>query len=72
MPLYRRALAIRDGIIVAVGDAAAFARQTNQLLDNQDLARDLGARARQRMMDEFSVDRMVQRYAELYRDLCAD
>jgi len=60
----------QTGYLVSVGDCAEFARQTIQLLDHRDLARDMGARARRRMLDEFSVDKMVRRYAALYRDLC--
>ena len=46
---------------------AAFARHTNLLLNNPDQARRLGEAARRRALGEFSVERMVQRYANLYR-----
>jgi len=49
--------------------AAGLARYTIRILDDRDLARRLGDAARKRMLDEFSVERMVQRYADLYRRL---
>ncbi len=59
----------QTGFLVPVGDAAAFARQTQQLLNDDPLARRLGAAGRQRMHDAFSVEKMVERHAELYREL---
>ncbi len=59
------------GYLVAVGDAAAFARYTNLLLDNRQLAQQLGAAARRRMLDEFSVEKMVGRHANLYERIAA-
>lgn len=57
------------GYLVPVGDVAEFARKTNQLLDNNQLARQFGQAGRQRMLDEFSVAQMVDRHARLYREL---
>lgn len=44
-------------------------RYTRQLLENPDLARRLGAAGQQRAQTHFSVERMVQAYAALYRRL---
>jgi glycosyltransferase involved in cell wall biosynthesis len=49
--------------------AKGLARYTNVLLDDPALARRLGQAARRRMLDEFSVEKMVARYADLYRRL---
>jgi glycosyltransferase involved in cell wall biosynthesis len=57
------------GYLVPLGDRAAFARQTIVLLDDTDLARRMGQAGRQRMLAEFSVDKMVQRHAAMYREL---
>ena len=48
---------------------AAFARHTNTILEDSDLAQRLGLAARERMLSEFSVEKMIERYAELYREL---
>jgi glycosyltransferase involved in cell wall biosynthesis len=60
----------QTGYLVPVGDSAAFARQTMVLRQDRDLARSMGQRARARMLEEFTVDKMVERYAELYRRVC--
>jgi glycosyltransferase involved in cell wall biosynthesis len=48
---------------------AAFARHTNRLLDDPEQARRLGEAARRRALGEFSVEKMLERYAELYREV---
>ncbi len=58
-----------NGILVPVGDRAAFARRTNQLLDDPALAVQLSQSAQGRMREHFSVESMVGRYAELYERL---
>ncbi len=59
------------GFLVPVGDRAGFARLTNKLLDNRELAQRLGEAGRQRVLNEFSVPRMVERHTALYRELLA-
>ncbi|HQU42938.1 MAG: glycosyl transferase family 1 [Planctomycetia bacterium 21-64-5] len=57
------------GYLVPIGDRAAFARHTQRVLEDAELAGRLGAAGRQRMLSEFSVEKMVERHAALYRDL---
>jgi glycosyltransferase involved in cell wall biosynthesis len=57
------------GYLVPLGDRAALARQANKLLDNRDLARRLGEAGRRRALSEFSVERLVERHVQLYREL---
>jgi glycosyltransferase involved in cell wall biosynthesis len=59
------------GYLVPVGDRAAFTRHTHELLNDAELARRLGDAGRQRMLAEFSVERMIERHAALYRELTA-
>ena len=56
------------GQLIPVGDAAGFASATSQFLEDSDRAEGFGCAARQRMLEEFSVSRMIDRYAELYRE----
>jgi glycosyltransferase involved in cell wall biosynthesis len=49
--------------------AAGLARHTQRILDDPALARRLGEAARTRILDEFSVEKMAARYADLYRRL---
>ncbi len=59
------------GYLVPLGDRAAIARQTNILLNDQSLARRLGSAGRERILNAFSVNRMVDHYAQLYREVLA-
>jgi len=59
----------RTGYLVPVGGRAEFARCIHDLLNAPDLARELGDAGRERMLQHFPVDKMVQQYADLYRDL---
>lgn len=58
-----------SGFLVAVGDAAGFASQTNVLLEDRSLAQQVGQAAQQRMLQEFSIEQMVSRHAALYEQL---
>jgi glycosyltransferase involved in cell wall biosynthesis len=58
----------QTGYLVPVGDRAGFAKHTNRLLDDAALAKRLGDAGRVKMEQDFSVERMVRTYAELYRD----
>ena len=63
------------GFLVSIHDLeskvrrAAFARNTNTLLEDRELAHRMGQSARQRILREFNVEKMVQRHAELYQEL---
>jgi glycosyltransferase involved in cell wall biosynthesis len=57
------------GYLVPLGDRAGFARYTDRLLDDAELAARLGQAGRERARREFSVEKMIQLHAELYREL---
>jgi glycosyltransferase involved in cell wall biosynthesis len=57
------------GYLVPVGDRAAFARQANKLLDDLELSRRLGEAGRQRILTDFTIEKMVERHAQLYREV---
>jgi glycosyltransferase involved in cell wall biosynthesis len=57
------------GFLVPIGDCAQMTRKTQRLLNEPELARQFGQRAQQRMRDEFSVTKMVERYATFYHQL---
>jgi len=59
----------QTGYLVPVGDRAAVARHTNRLLENAELAGQLGAAGCQRVLSQFHVEKMVRRHAELYGEL---
>lgn len=60
------------GCLVTLGDRADFARQSNVLLDNPDLARQYGLAAQRRIETEFTVEKMVQAHVDLYQLVSAN
>lgn len=59
----------QTGYLVGVGDRGAFAQKTQQLLSDEPLRQPMGQAGRARMESEFTVEKMVERHAELYRQL---
>ena len=57
------------GLLVAVGDRAGFTKQTHRLIEDPDLRARLANNSQQRMREQFSVQRMVERYGQLYQSL---
>lgn len=57
------------GYLVPVGDRAELARCANKLLDDPQLRQQMGRAGRERVAAHYSVEQMVSRFAELYRDL---
>jgi glycosyltransferase involved in cell wall biosynthesis len=57
------------GLLVPAGDATALAMGVARLLNDPAFAARLGHAARQRIANEFSVDRMVRATEQLYVDL---
>jgi glycosyltransferase involved in cell wall biosynthesis len=58
-----------SGLLVPVGDEAAFAAAMLRLAQDGDLRAALGAAARQRAATVFGMDRMVAEFAALYEEL---
>jgi glycosyltransferase involved in cell wall biosynthesis len=59
------------GLLVEPGDAGALAESIARLIENRELASDLGRAARQAIQDRYSVERMVRATEQLYLDLLA-
>jgi glycosyltransferase involved in cell wall biosynthesis len=57
------------GVLVKPRDDAAFAAEVRKLLDDRAQRIRLGARARARVLEEFTLDRAIGSYLELYRSL---
>jgi glycosyltransferase involved in cell wall biosynthesis len=57
------------GFLVPIAGRAARARATDQLFNDAELAARLGAAARERMREHFSIEENVRRHVELYRVL---
>jgi glycosyltransferase involved in cell wall biosynthesis len=57
------------GFLVHVGDSVGMAQFTDRILADPTLAQRLGAAGRERMRQQFGIDRMVTAHAKLYRDI---
>ena len=61
-----------EGFLVERGDIARLADRLIRILQDQALALRLGQSARARVIRDFTVERMAQRYAALYNRVIAD
>jgi len=61
-----------NGYLVPDKDRAAFARRTLQLVQDSQLAGQLGTQAAETIADRFSVEAMTQAYARLYSVVPSD
>jgi glycosyltransferase involved in cell wall biosynthesis len=59
------------GYLVPIGDRAGFAKYTRKLLDDDALRNAFGAAGQARMREEFSVAKMIERYAAFYERILA-
>jgi len=57
------------GFVVPVGDEASFAAALQRLLEDPELRRRMGEAGRRRMLEEFSVERMVREIDQLFAEL---
>ncbi len=58
-----------SGIVVPAGDPAAIAGALRRLYDNPDLARRMGAAARERIRTHFRIEDTIAKTESLYREL---
>lgn len=58
-----------SGYLIARGDRFEFTRRTDWLLSDDVLRRRLGDAGRERVAREFTVEQMVARHADLYRQI---
>jgi sugar transferase (PEP-CTERM/EpsH1 system associated) len=59
----------RTGVLFTPGDDAHLAGQIELLAANEALRSDYGAAGRRRVLEDFSLDKMLAGYRHLYRDL---
>ena len=58
-----------SGLLVTPGDAGALASALERVLDDAELARTLGERGRQRLVEQFGWDAIVRRWDAIYRSV---
>lgn len=59
----------RDGILIPRGDNAALVRETLRVLSDPGLSKQMGERARQKIVARFSIPAMVDGMAQVYREV---
>jgi glycosyltransferase involved in cell wall biosynthesis len=57
----------RSGVLVPLGDAGAIAAEIGRLIADRALRERLGARARARVCESFTLERFIARHEALYR-----
>jgi glycosyltransferase involved in cell wall biosynthesis len=62
----------KTGFLVPPGDPAALARALGKLVSDRDLRDEMGQAGRQRVIESFSADQMVQRTERLYESLLVE
>lgn len=62
-------VAARDGILIPRGDNAALLRAILRVLGDAELARAMGARAREKILARFSIEAMVDEMENVYQEL---
>ena len=60
---------LKTGILVPPGDVSALQTAIGTMYEEPGIRADLGAAGRQRMLDSFSIDTMVDRYVDVYREV---
>ena len=59
----------KTGVLVEPGDVVSLQQAIAILIEEPEMRRDFGRAGRQRMIDEFSVEIMVERHIELYESV---
>ena len=58
-----------SGFLVTDGDLGEYARALEKLMGNEELRREMGAKAKVIVEDKFSKDKVMVQWEELFREL---
>ncbi len=61
----------RSGILFPAGDVDALAKAVKDLIESPDRRKSLGVAAEERVRREYSTERMLERYSDLYEEVLA-
>ncbi len=57
------------GLVIPPCDSSALAEAWGNLISNPQLRQELGKKARQRIVDNFSLSKAVSNYEDLYKNI---
>jgi glycosyltransferase involved in cell wall biosynthesis len=58
-----------NGFLVSVGNISSMAEKIITLLDNPEMAKEMGKKGRERVFPEFDIDLMVEKIDTLYQEI---
>lgn len=58
-----------NGFLVSAGDTRSMAEKIITLLDNPEMAKEMGRKGREKVFPEFDIDLMVEKIDDLYQEL---
>ena len=61
-----------EGLLVEPGDQNALVNAIRALREDEQMRRSIGERARRKVVERFSLDGMVERYAALFKGILSD
>jgi glycosyltransferase involved in cell wall biosynthesis len=61
-----------NGFLVPFGDIEAFADKIIYLMDNPEVAKEMGKRGREKILKEFSLDKVIKDMKKLYKEILED
>jgi glycosyltransferase involved in cell wall biosynthesis len=59
----------KTGLLTPAEDVDAFTRALEELIEDEDRRRQMGAAGQQRMQNEFSIDTMADKHVALYESV---
>jgi glycosyltransferase involved in cell wall biosynthesis len=61
-----------NGFLVPFGDIEAFTEKIIYLMDNLEVAKEMGKRGREKILKEFSLDKVIKDMKKLYKEILED
>lgn len=60
----------KTGLVFPEGDGPEMAKALHRLLSDQDLAKSIAEAAHQKMINDYTLQQLVDRHVQLYRSIC--
>lgn len=60
----------KDGLMIPTKDVQGLKKALKELMQSQELQRELGTNARKRVLENYEISNSVQRLTEIYKEVC--